>query len=347
MTKRLSVSLFSGAGGLDLGLNRAGFTTTLAVDENKAACGTLRTAMPGVTVLHADVHDVLNSDVLAHDGPGRRPAATLVSGFPPVLPDKNAGVTDPDGDAPQLLYRFVEAVGQARPSAFVMASTPSLSGAHWSAVLARLRSHARDLGYDTFAPVLDAADYGVPQHRELLFLIGMPKGCKPDIAAGPRAPGRVTAGAVLRALPKGRDIACPAGVSLASRPVIRNSAYSGQLLSGTGRVLDLRRPAPFITAALGGSKTPVLDLDQLESGAVPWIEFYHDHLSRQQGTPGNLDGGTGRMRRCSLRECAALQGFPPDYPFSGAALSQFRLAGAAVPPALAEAVGRSVLAGLS
>jgi DNA (cytosine-5)-methyltransferase 1 len=341
------VSLFSGAGGLDLGLTRAGFTPVMATDENRNACATLRSAMPPVPVVQADIHDLLNAGdtgVLARQAPDG-----LVAGHPPLVSSGRFDkLADPDGDEPQLLYRFLDAVALVRPAAFALATIPALASLRWSAVMTRLRRLARDHGYDTFAPVLDAADYGVPQHRELLFLIGMPKGCKPDASAAETTAGRASAGAALANLPAGaRDVPCPAGVTLAAHPVLRNSPYSGQLLSGTGRMLDLRRTAPFIAAALGGNRTPVLDLDQLEYGAAPWIERYHEYLSKWGGTPGTFDGTPGRMRRLSLRECAALQGFPPGHPFSGSPVAQFKLAGAAAPPALGEAVGRSILAGLA
>ena len=342
------ISLFAGAGGLDLGLARAGLKPGLVVDADQYACATLRASMPGAPVIEADVHDVLNSDVLVQDTEGRKPSYSLVAGMPPVVRGKVYGKQDihPDDDAPQLLFRFMDAVAQAVPSAFILFGIPALASRRWSSVLTRIRRMARDLGFDMFTPVLDASDYGVPQRRDRVALIGMPKGCKPDISAAPKRL-KVSSGAALSSLPAVRDLSCPAGVRLAPSPVLRDSPYSGQLLNGFGRMLDLRKTAPVISADLGGNKTPVLDLDQLESGAVPWIERYHDHLWRLGGTPDNLDGGIGRMRRLSLRECAALQGFPPAHPFCGPSLSQFRQCGAAVPPALAEAVALAVIAGLA
>ena len=351
MTQRY-VSIFSGAGGLDLGLVRAGFSPGLATDESRPAWSTLRAAMPEAPVVQGDVHDLLNAGmfrVLAERGP-----LALVAGQPPLLSVRATGAAvDPEDDAPQLLYRFMDVVGQARPVAFVMAAMPFLTSQRWAGVLTRLRRVSRDLGYDTFTPVIDAAEYGVAQHRDRLFFIGMPKGCKPDPAAASRL-FRVTAGAALRSLRREiimgktviRDIPCPAGVRVAPNPVLRNSPYSGSLLAGPGRMIDLRKPAPVLPSAIGGNKTPVIDIGQYESDEVPWIEGYHDYLWRLHGEPGKY-GSEGRMRRLSLRECLVLQGFPADYPLRGAPLAQFKMTGAAVPPALGEAVGRSVKAGLA
>lgn len=345
MTQRY-FSLFSGAGGLDLGLIRAGFKPGLLADESRPACATLRTAMPSAAVMNADVHDLLNLGTFTQLT-AQAPVA-LVAGQPPLLNGRLGGAAvNPESDAPQLLYRFLDVVGQARPTAFIMATLPFLTSPRWGMVLARLRRVSRDLGYDTFTPVIDAAEYGVPQHRDRLFFIGMPRGCKPDTAAAFRAP-RVTAGTALRALHRQsvRDIPCPSGVRLLPNPVLRNSPYSGSLIAGTGRMIDLRKPAPVLPSAIGGNKTPVIDIGQLEHDTDPWIEGYHDYLWRLHGTPGKY-GSEGRMRRLSLRECVVLQGFPADYPLRGAPLAQFKMTGAAVPPALGEAVGRSVEAGLA
>ena len=344
MTNRY-VSVFSGAGGLDHGLAQAGYKPGTVSDESRSACDTLRAALPAACVLPGDVHDLLNSGAFATAAAG---GAALVAGQPPLVGKvEGEAPVDPDGDTPQLLYRFMDVTAQVKPTAFIMAAMPFLNSSRWGAVLGRLRRRARELGYDTYTPVIDAAEYGVPQHRYRLFLIGMPKGCKPAAAAVPRG-GKLSSGAAIRAIPPGtRDIPCPSGVRLAERPVVRNSPYSGQLLAGPGRMLDLRRVSPLLSASLGGNKTPVIDVTQLESDAVPRIEGYHDYLWRLDGQPDRYGEDITRyMRRLSLRECAALQGFPPDYPLRGSAVAQFKIVGAAVPPALGRAVGRAVAEGL-
>jgi DNA (cytosine-5)-methyltransferase 1 len=346
------LSLFSGAGGFDLGLLRAGLQPGLMVDESPAACGVLRAAMPTASVMQADVHDVLNAgtiSALAKTALTGTAWAQLVAGQPPLLKEgRHDPLVNPDGDAPQLLYRFLDAVGQAGAPAFVMALVPALSGKRWEPVMTRLRATARVFGYDTYAPVLDAADYGVPQHRARLFLIGLPRGCKPDSGAVAHRP-KVSAGEALRALDEKapRDIPCQAVIALAWRPVLRGSPYSSELLHGGARFLDLNRVAPELPGDLGGTRTPVIDIAQLESGASPWAEAYHARLWRDRMSPlEQLPPGT-RLARLSLRQCAALQGLPPDYPLRGSPLAQFKLTGKTMPPALAEAAARMTLAGLS
>lgn len=351
MTQRY-VSVFSGAGGLDLGLLRAGFKPGIVSEESPAAYRTLAAALPTAAVMNADVHDLLNAGAFA--AVAAQAPASLVAGSPPVLSGKpETAQVDPEGDAPQLLYRFLDVVAQARPDAFVMVTLPFLAGARWALVMSRLRRVSRDLGYDTFTPVIDAADIGLPQHRDRMLFIGMPRGCKPDALDAYRVRHKETAGMALRALHAAgavRDIPCPAGVRLATAPVVRNSPYSGTLVAGPGRVMDLRKVAPVLPAGIGGNKTPVLDTRQLEHGEEPWIDGYHDYLHRLGGTPGKYgseEAGVRQMRRLSLRECAALQGFPGDYPFRGVPVAQFKMVGTAVPPVLGEAAGRIVAAGLS
>jgi len=348
MTHRY-ISLFAGAGGLDLGLMRAGLVPSVITDEDMYACQCLRAVTAGTgKVVCADVHDLINSGLFGAAG---KAPLTLAAGQPPLLPGggTDSRAVDPDGDCPQLLYRFMDAVAEARPAAFMMTGSPALTGTRWSAVMSRLRAEAGRLGYAVSEPVIDAADLGVPQHRRRLVLTGMPAGTSP---AYPVAQGgeKVSAGAALRSL-KGavRDIPCTAAVQLAQRPDVRASAYASVLLTGPGRVLDLNRVAPALPPALGGNKTPVLDAGQLEKGEVPWIEGYHGYLRRLGGTPGGYgseEEGVKRMRRLTLRECAALQGLPPAHPFHGPAIAQFRLAGGAVPPAIGEAAARAILAGL-
>lgn len=356
-------SLYSGCGGLDLGLASAGFELDLACEISEPAAATLR-ALPGADlgpwneardrlaageVTCGDVHDLLNSGRLRGY---RRRGLDLLAGGPPCQPFSVAGNMDPDDERAQLVYRFLDAVAQARPAAFIMENVPALMLPRCRPVLGRLCNQAQHLGYRTFQLIASASHHGVPQARKRLFFTGIRSEAPvPAPQLPPRHPGATALAALreLHAAPMGPDHEAGARITLAKVPVLRSSPYAGMLLNGGGRVMDLRRPAPTLPATMGGNRTPVIDLSQLEEQqedekkkkAVPWIEGYHAALMAGQPPLPSLPPGA-RLRRLTVREAAALSGFPPFYPLHGAATEQFRQVGNAVPPPLGRAVGLAV-----
>jgi DNA (cytosine-5)-methyltransferase 1 len=200
---------------------------------------------------------------------------------------------------------------------------------------ALLREARRRLGYQTELITLRASDFGVPQNRERMFLVGIrdgdPVDPRPVTAAGPP-----TVRSVLKALPKygdpGNNTRCIAKVTPAKKPVMRRSPYAGMLFNGQGRPLNLDAPAPTLPASMGGNRTPIIDQEQLESGGECWVIGYHKHLW-SGGAP--YKRVPKRLRRLTLEECAAIQTFPPDVEWAGRLSSQFKQIGNAVPPRLA------------
>jgi DNA (cytosine-5)-methyltransferase 1 len=190
------------------------------------------------------------------------------------------------------------------------------------------------LGYTTAWRVLQAADYGVAQRRQRLFVVG----CRGPVFPFPvpthgRAGGRPhrPAGAVIDGH---QPIGQPndAIVTYARRPSLRPGPYHGHLYNGGGRPIELTRPAPTLLASMGGNKTPWVDT----LGIVPQ---YHAHL---------MSGGAPRQgrvlgaRRITVEEAALVQGFPPGTPFAGHRSSRYRQVGNAVPPVLAEQLGQAL-----
>lgn len=178
----LALSLFSGAGGMDLGVQQAGFQVLASVELDPHCCSSLRAnAEPGAKVLEADIRTVA-ADAL-RDELGLRPGELdLLFGGPPCQPfsqiGKRGGAVDPRASLLFELVRFAEAF---RPKAIFIEQVKGLLGAaavdgQAGSIFTRLLDGLRALGYEPTWDVLNAADYGVPQRRQRLIAVALRKG---------------------------------------------------------------------------------------------------------------------------------------------------------------------------
>jgi DNA (cytosine-5)-methyltransferase 1 len=211
-------------------------------------------------------------------------------------------------------------------------------------VRAKLFERARQMGYHTELILLNAADYGVPQARERMFLIGCRKrGVSMPLPVS--ADSRPTVRQALSQLPAwdtpGNDSLCRAKVTPAKAPVLRVSPWAGMLFNGAGRPMNLDAPAPTLPASMGGNRTPIIDQKQWDEGGESWVQQYHRHLIAG-GDPIRDDEIPARLRRLTVEEAAALQTFPRGYEFKGPQSAQFKQIGNAVPPVLAYHVARAL-----
>jgi DNA (cytosine-5)-methyltransferase 1 len=310
-----TLDLFSGAGGLSLGLEAVGIHSALAVEIMPDAVATYRAAFPNAEVHNGDIRNVNFK---------RWAGVDVVAGGPPCQPFSIGGLRRGREDVRDFLPEFVRAVLEVRPRAFIMENVPGLIsfGPYLRSVLAPL--------YDLYAisepQVLNAADYGVPQSRKRLVIVGSAEGA--PFRLPPGAPeNRVPAGAVLTREPRGEPNSSK--IVFAKNPDLRPNPYQGHLFNGGGRAVEFDRASPTILAAAGGNKTHFLDLNDL-------IPAYHRHL-KNGGAPyiGELPGA----RRLTVMESAALQSFPEHVRFLGSSSSQYTQIGNAVPPRLAQAIG--------
>lgn len=343
-------SMYSGCGGLDLGLARAGMIPVWANEKDPWAAGTY----DRIQMIEDPAWAQAARRFLDHSCylggidefffslvPG---LADVLAGGPPCQGFSRAGKMDPADPRSGHVSRFMDAVEVVRPRAFIMENVAHLAlSPRWRPVIADLTSRARVAGYSAHLMVLDAADYGVPQHRSRMFLVGLP----PEAPFREPLPlgSRVPSGDVLRSMPPlgepGNDHPCTARVTLARKPVLRASAYAGMLFNGQGRLVNLNAPAQTLPATMGGNRTPVMDLGQLEHGREPWLSSYHGRLMAG-GEPLEEVPAGARMRRLSVEEAAALQSFPRDMRLQGPSAARFRQVGNAVPPLLAWHVASAV-----
>jgi len=317
------IDLFSGAGGLSLGLEHAGFQAALAVECDADASDTYRRLFPRADLRQCSIEDI---DFRSFAG-----NVELVDGGPPCQPFSSGGKRLGVDDERNMIPEFLRALREIAPPVFVMENVPGLAGGAWRRYLDAFLRDASALGYETHARVLTAAHYGVPQKRRRLFVVGSMIG-PPSLPAPTHGlgTGRLyrAAGEYLRP-DTVIGVPNPSKVTYAKKPDLRPSPYDGHLFNGGGRAIDLMGLCPTILASAGGNKTPFID----PLGEVP---RYHAELLR--GMPPR-EGALPGARRITVAEAAIIQTFPEGVTFCGPRSSQYRQVGNAVPPLLARLVG--------
>lgn len=350
-----AMDLFCGAGGLSLGLKRAGFSSVLAVDNWSAAQETFECNFPDVPFLLADIDQLQGGDLLDAAGlrGGERP--TLVTGGPPCQGFSSAGKRKPKDPRNTLVGTFARLVAELMPPFFLFENVEGFLTAGRGSAIFALLDPILEAGYQTHLCKVNAANYGVPQLRKRVIAIGA-LGIEPSFPA-------LTHSA----------FGAP-GAHLASRFLPRTPTIHET-------IGDLEK----VPACLDGHvREPLEGLDLQRSVALKPgqtmrnlpIDLQHESYSRRanrrvrDGMPterrGGAPAGLRRLRPdepskaitgsaiseflhpfldgfLTIRECARLQTFPDEFSFMGTKNEQALLIGNAVPPGLAEAFGRSLL----
>jgi DNA (cytosine-5)-methyltransferase 1 len=304
------VSLFSGAGGLDFGLLQAGMKIVWANDIFADAAETYRCNIGS----HIDTRSIC--DIADHEIPE---CDVVVGGFPCQgfsVANWTRNLSDPRN---QMYKQLVRVVAAKKPRFFVGENVKGLASFAKGAVLRQIISEFATLGYRVSYQVVNAADYGVPQGRMRLLIVGV-RDDQPDTIS---FPPRRTHAEPKEAKSLGLKPWLSVGEALAHFPEPdqpnnhHNHECSKYKLRFNGhlghRYINADRPAPTVTAR--GD----------EKGGV--VVLHH---------PDN-------QRRMTARELAAVQSFPDDFAFFGTKTSAYRQIANAVPPLLGEAIGRMLM----
>lgn len=336
------LSLFSGAGGMDVGFIRAGVDVVSANDIDRDACLTYEANHPGGIIKCGDINQSL-TDMRRFEG------VDIVFGGPPCQGFSVAGKMNPDDPRSQLLWVFMKIVELVKPRAFICENVKALAVLNkWVEVRQKLFRIASQLGYKYKLVLLNASDFGVPQSRERMFLIGFR-----DIAdisnleawfdrykkLSPTVKDVISPLGIAGS--KNNQRICNAKVTIAAKPVMRRSPYAGMMFNGQGRPLNPDGYSCALHASMGGNKTPIIDEEHCYFGQDSWVEWYHSHLM-QGGEPLSLDAAPKRLRRLTVDESLRIQTFPHDYRFIGKQSSVYRQIGNAVPCHLAQVVAEVV-----
>lgn len=337
------ISLFSGCGGLDLGLRDAGFEIVFATDSNPLCAESHKVNFPETNFLLAPI-EVVDEEHLA---PARASGPIdLLAGGPPCPPysksrfyrsEKPRALADPVGDA--TLTGYLNTLRVVRPRAFLLENVAGFAyGIHRDA-LDLLLATAEELGYSCEHHRLNAADYGVPQIRERYFVIGALNG-KVQFPR-PTHQKRTEDALPLQDLPEWRT----AGDVLADLDTDENASDEGHFAGGQYHHL-LRQIPPgdnylFLTAKRGHPNP-----------SFEWRKRYWSFLLKlspdmpswtiQARRSNNMGPFHWRNRILRIEEIKRLQTFPDDWYLAGRIEDQWRQIGNAVPPLLAHALGSAI-----
>lgn len=334
MPKRLkAIDLFCGCGGLSLGLRRARFKVVAAVDNDALSVSTYRRNHCRTHIVQEDIRSV-GAEALMKELALEAGELDLLAGCPPcqgfsTLRTLNGGriVKDPKND---LVFEFVRFVCVFRPKSIMLENVPALLD---DDRLRRLKADFRKLGYLSRAEVLNAANFGVPQRRFRMILIGARDKC-PRFA--PPVRGRRTVAGAIRKLPP---------------PCSSDDPVHNYAVRRADHVLSLIKRIPKD----GGSRTDLPQKDQLPCHqSFDGFKDIYGRMAWRHPSPtitgGCINPSKGRFlhpqedRAITLREAAILQGFPRSYQFdmSRGRYPAAQMIGNAFPPKFAEHQARSI-----
>lgn len=315
------VSLFCGPGGLDLGFQRVGFETILALDRSEVAVETFNKNLPPVAKA-ADLSEMSDKDVVALvAATGKIPIGVI--GGPPCQGFSLANVRQRRIDPRrQLTFRFAELVGALDAAFgidfFLMENVAALAMPKQHRLFQRLRRKFGGLGFTIYAAVVNARDFGVAQNRPRLFVVGI-KGRLAHFAQfefpEPTTETRTTVQEVIGHLPP---------------PIFFDRKLTPEMIPYHPNHWTMVPKSPKFREGLsqGGKSFKRL----VWSEQSPAVAYGHRELHvHPTGT-----------RRVSLLEAMLLQGFPESCTFAGNLSEQVTQVSDAVPPPLAASLAGSI-----
>ena len=277
------VSLFSGAGGMDVGFEAAGVSVVFANEIDKTAAKTYAVNHPGTELVVDDINNIFPKLSNLSD-------VDLVFGGPPCQGFSVIGKMNPDDNRSQLIWSFLKAVEVIRPRAFVMENVKALASIlKWKDVREEFVRRANQLGYGCIPYIINAAEYGTPQKRERVFFVGFLN----DYGFGEKLnqllESQKRLAPTVRELfsdlgPAGTDKnpnTCRAKITFAIKPVMRRIPYDCLMFNGIGRPIDPDGYSRTITASMGGNMTLIVDEVFLHNPTADnWIQLDPLHLKR-------------------------------------------------------------------
>ncbi len=324
----VTLSLFSGGGGLDLGFSSVGFSIYCCVDNDPYSCKTLeinkskKKYFKNHAVLERDIVGLSGSEIIESVGLSKGVVDMIVGG-PPCQAfsvfGRRGGLADPRSN---LVWEYLRIIKEIKPKAFMLENVPGLRTIHNGELYNNLLSALScDSEYSVSDHHYELADFGVPQRRTRIFFIGQRNGVKlpllyPTHGSKADLSGKrphVTVGQILEGMPE--------------------PSSSGDLPNHVGRRHSERIIERYKTLQFG-ERDPVTRINKLDPNRPSYTII----------VGSDAGGGKGHIhpylpREVTPRESARIQTFPDWWEFFGTGRHVIRQVGNAVPPVFAAIIG--------
>lgn len=321
------ISLFSGAGGLDIGFREIGFNCLLASDIMPEACDTYRRNNLDTRVICTDIRQLQTAQI--RDIIGSRKVDVIVGG-PPCQGFSNMGNKN-SGDPRNLLFEsYVRIVNDIKPTCFLFENVKGLYTMFEGRFFRKVVSAFAEIGYDLYCSVLNTANYGVPQKRERIIIVGTQKDiefrfpCHSSNTIG-RIRAFANVGEAIDDLVD-RHEEVPNHIALAHGEIV-TARY--KLIPEGGKLPPPDQLPAKLRRGNFGNTYQRLSRNAVASTMVPGNNAFPIHPK--------LD------RSLTPREAARIQTFPDDYIFEGDRRSQCIQVGNAVPPLFAAKLAQAIM----
>ena len=362
MTRPIAVDLFAGAGGLSLGFEQAGFDIMASVEIDPIHCAAHKYNFPMCKTICRSVVDITGEYVRDVSCIGEKDIDVVIGGAP-CQGFSLIGKRALDDDRNKLVYHYVRLVLELKPKYFIFENVKGLTVGKHKQFLVEIMDAFRDGGYDVVSDykVLNAADYGVPQDRRRLFLMGGRKGIALPSYPEPLSI-RTTVGDAIGDIPDAEKYPELWERDWVDAKFSKQSLYSSYLHGVEKDPSDFSYPRIFNKDKLTSS----LLTDHSDISRGRFVETLPDAIEpisrfkklSMNGLCNTLRAGTASDRGAftsprpihpiyprviTVREAARLHSYPDWFRFHVTKWHGFRQVGNSVPPMLARSVGLQIM----
>ncbi|WP_442761489.1 DNA cytosine methyltransferase [Pseudolactococcus chungangensis] len=354
MNKKYNViDLFSGAGGLSQGFVQSGYNVLAGIDFDDAALKTYAHNIKGAKALKEDLFNEKEAIKDIEDAISGKGVDVIIAG-PPCQGFSLTGGRDINDSRNKLYVAVVHAVNHFKPKAFLIENVPGMATLYKGAVKQQIINTFEDMGYAvsvTDRPLL-AADYGVPQFRKRMFFVGFLKDLGYDYFEFPKpyleSDQYIGTAAAISDLPSLVDELGENIMHYSCNPksdyqkLMRKNANVIYNHVGTNHTEEVKWVISQVPEG-GNHKDLPPGVGESRKFNEAWTRYHSEKPSKTIDT-GHRNHFHYKWNRVpTVRENARLQSFPDDFEFLGTKTQQNKQVGNAVPPLLAQAIGKKML----